>query len=369
MAHHFRLPGNPELAWSRGEPDSTELLLERKGIGTILTHDDDLQIIALGNAFVAYAAGNAALCICAAHSLEALRNLDRTQIPRFPHLPPNDGELVDPEFLSPDRLKVIFESPDGKDFVDCRLVDLHFQADNDLALLVVHDTAERGFFGLQMPLNLDVPRVGDVVMMVGHRLSVDHAEREESGPQVGEAAILSQSLEARRGLVTDVQFERSGKGQSFVIHTTFPSLPGMSGSPVFLDLKKGDQMSPIGLLSADLSDDRAENDQRIAGRSTVSMLWPIAGLGMMMTWESEEAPRLTVLADLLAREKVPNASRRSELDCNLSRSRTVLRFFDPAHGRCELETPGHPLASDQGVAVHIHPSRASVGPAKFSCRH
>src|SRR5690349_9839167 len=86
------LPGDAESrSWVIALPnDDNPNPAEKEAIATLVAIDEEPKPVILGAAFVIGASGSRALCMCAAHSIEALKSFDMSREQSFSWYPPPD---------------------------------------------------------------------------------------------------------------------------------------------------------------------------------------------------------------------------------------------------------------------------------------
>lgn len=306
---------------------------ERRVVGTLLAASDDLDLNVLGTAFVVGAAGQLALCMCAAHSLERALALESARRHASAWTIPPDA-MGAPRYASFERVHVVFLV--DREVVTCRVRDFSYIGGNDLALLTVEAPEGRSMFSERLALDLAVPRIGDEVAVL-----TNHIELEQGDSNLGSFSL---ELQMRHGVVTEVNFGRTMPGQSGVFYTSIPAHGGMSGSPVLRPPKLGEPLTVCGVLSSDLSPAEAFNDFLVSGRSAMSMLWPAHALGI--TARHENGSQHFSFGELLAAKFLDDHTVDATVVAVQRRDQTIIVYKDSVYGGVELKVTGHPNAPE-----------------------
>lgn len=220
--------------------------------------------------------------------------------------------------------------------VNCKVEQLNYISNYDVAVFTIYNPDENLSFFNHVELDLAVPHVGDVVAVLANDISLESA-----GDGQGH---VTQSLHMRFGTVTEVNWDKSTlPGQSMYFQTTIPFTPGMSGAPVMLAPEKGANVAICGVVSADLSEPDAFKLMTVAGRSSVSMVWPAMGFGLDVDFDGCRGHRF--IGDLVKCGAIQSKQNGIQVTVVGSNEKTDTTYVDNRTNppsRVVLTTKGHP---------------------------
>jgi hypothetical protein len=314
-------------------------LLEESCLLTLITADDDGNLVVLGNGFVISNQGPYAICMSAAHCFEEAKKHQRgatvTACPTFP----DDFRRKATEYIKPDGIAAVYLTPEGP--ICCRICDINFIANYDGSLFTIRiPPGAAHVFEAHIELDLGMPAVGDEVGVLAHRL-----EMEQQAP--GEAT-LGRKIEFCLGTVTEVQTERRRLGKMCWFETTIPFHPGMSGAPLVVAPRPGAGVAACGIVSCDFSSDAAMNSFSQPGQGTAAMIWPAMGFGLKVLRPHQPAAEFAYVGELVEQGII--GTRNSEVSVVVRRGpdQVQLHYADRRSTSAKeivLQTAAHPLAS------------------------
>jgi len=155
-----------------------------------------------------------------------------------------------------------------------------FNNTTDLACCVVmpQDIFTHPFLATSIPLDMAVPRVGDIVHMVSHAtLLIDEIAPPTDLTGKDQTIQLSKSVSIRIGTVTGVYPRGLRQYRWPCFTTTIPAEAGMSGGFAFLP-RDGQTIAACGIICADNSSEEARTNQMLPGESVAASAWPALGL-------------------------------------------------------------------------------------------
>lgn len=308
--------------------------------------NDEPQV--LGNGFVVYAADNSALCLGAAHSFEAVKNIERKKTARGHLEVPFDFRVRGPEYFSSDRIKALVIVDDEP--IVCDLGHLNYLDGYDVAAFGVHAPQGREIFTSNVALDLSAPRPGDEIAVLANYLTMEPISTEPESQMK-----LTQRFEMRLGVVTEVIMGPSGhSNQSFIFKTTVPVTPGMSGAPVIAKPRKGEPVVVRGVVSSDFSEEAAFRSLLVPGSSAVSMPWPAMGLAMPVEIPPAKPAHL-FLGDLLHKKVLDDRSDHVTVHVRQSGDKTELLYVDERQQppvSILLTMQGHPNVEPKAATLN-----------------
>jgi Trypsin-like peptidase domain len=330
-------PSSKTQRWSRAQFDANPSL-EESCLLTLITADDDGNLVVLGNGFIISNQGPYAICMSAAHCFEeAKKHQWAATVPPCPTLP----DVLRPkatEYIKCDGIAAVQLMPKGP--ICCRICDINYIANYDGALFPVCVPPESGHvFEAHIDLDLGMPAVGDEVGVLAHRL-----DTEQQAP--GEANLVRR-VDLCLGTVTAVQTEQRRMGQTCWFETTIPFHPGMSGAPLIRAQRPGVVVATCGIISFDFSSKVSMNSFSEAGQGTAAMIWPAMGLGLKVRRPSQPTATFAYLGELVDEGILGN--RNSEVSVVVRRGgdQIELHYTDrrSSSAKIVLQTAAHPLAS------------------------
>ncbi|RWD63956.1 hypothetical protein [Mesorhizobium sp.] len=319
--------------WVAATPDHASPK-EKNVLVTLVAADENGELLVLGNAFVIYAGGNKAICMAAAHSFDRIKYQQMIMSGRHYYHMVDDFRPDVIEFVKTEEIFAFLVIDDV--VVNCKVEQLNYIANYDVAVFTIYNPDENLSFSNHVELDLAVPHVGDVVAVLANDISLESA-----GDGQGQ---LTQSLHMRYGTVTEVNWDKSPlPGQSMYFQTTIPFTPGMSGAPVMLAPEKRANVAICGVVSADLSEPEAFNLMTVAGRSSVSMIWPALGFGLDVDFDGYKGHRF--IGDLVNSGAIQSKKNGIRVTVVGSNDKTDTTYVDnrtnPPSG-VVLTTKGHP---------------------------
>ncbi|MFZ5618131.1 MAG: hypothetical protein ACOZAA_12520, partial [Pseudomonadota bacterium] len=163
--------------------------------------------------------------------------------------------------------------PDG---FTSKIHQLSYIDNYDVAALEIDAPDSLGHFAF----DIRMPQVGDEVALLGNRIETNSTDG---------GLVLSKRLDFLFGTVTNITLGASRQKQSYCFETTIPIVSGMSGAPILINPRTGDQASVCGVASFDVSESQAFTDFMISGNSSVSGLLPLLGLALKVRIEEQNA--------------------------------------------------------------------------------
>ena len=281
------------------------------------------------------------MCVGAAHSFDVVKRLQRARSARgYANVAPHFRSRG-PEYIDPDKIHLFLIV--GGQIAVCKVDQINYLENYDVAVFTVRAPTDGPKLTSQVAMDLGTPFVGEEVAVIAHHLTVSDLSVEAESSR----GVVTRNLDLRLGVVNEVQMGPSPlPGQSFVFRTTIPVTPGMSGAPVATKPVPGGPLTIRGVVSSDASEDAAFHSFHTAGRSTMSMLWPVMGLGLNVVVPPSPS-RFAFLGELLAVGVFDSRSDRVSVTVGqpsdmLEVSYTDERVAPPT--RVLLSTTGHPFA-------------------------
>jgi Trypsin-like peptidase domain len=323
--------------WSRAQFD-VNIPLEESCLLTLISADDDGNLVVLGNGFIISNQGPYAICISAAHCFEeAKKHQWAATVTPCPTLP-DVFKSKATEYIRPDGIAAAYLTPKGP--ICCRICDINYIANYDGSLFTIRVPPESGHvFEAHIELDLGMPAVGDEVGVMAHRLEI-----EQRAP--GEAE-LRRKIEFCFGTVTAVQTEQRRMGQMCWFETTIPFHPGMSGAPLVRAPRPGIVVAACGIVSSDFSSEAAMNSFSEPGRGTAAMIWPAMALGLKVR-RSDQPAAFAYLSELVDQGIIRNQNSEVSVVVRRGPNQIELHYTDrhpTSAKKIVLQTAAHPLAS------------------------
>jgi len=230
----------------------------------------------VGTGFVIAANNDFALAMTAKHVL--VEGAERIQRPTPSHA--SSALFVHPTqpSLDPQKLRAVWMGQQHADMLN--VLHAGYNDTTDLACCVVmpQESFVEPFRATSIPLDMAVPRTGDVVHLISQAaLLVEEAVPPTDPSGRGQTIRFTKSVSIRIGTVTGVypQGLRQYKWPCFT--TSIPVEPGMSGGFTFLP-RDGQTIAASGIVCADASPDEARTNQMLPGESIIACAWPALGL-------------------------------------------------------------------------------------------
>jgi hypothetical protein len=322
--------GRKWLSAELAEPSKFDSLLL-----TMIGQSSDGTVTVVGNAFIIYANGRDALCLTAAHNFEFLKSLSKAgSLQSHPTLP-RDFEFRGTQYIKTDGCTAMWTYQD-RPYI-CKLTKINYIENYDVAVFTARSEETAPPFSGRLALDLRMPRLGDEVAVLAHRL--DYEAFSDGG------GSLQRSLLFRLGTVSESTTSADRMKQTFSFETTIPIMPGLSGSPIVVMPEIGKPLTVCGVVSSDSSLSEAFESTSIAGQSRGAALWPCAGLGFEMEIEAK-GPTVALIADLIAGNFLQVRSDHIEVSATYRGARLHIFYSDldsEPPQRILLETTGHPL--------------------------
>jgi len=179
--------------------------------------------------------------------------------------------------LEPEKLKIVRMG--NNEAVMLNAVHACYNNTIDIASCIVISQPDESIAEqVSIPLDIEVPAVGEVV----HMVAMDEMKLQELVPPQdnngkGQHIALSRRISIRVGVVTAVypQGFRQYRWPSFT--TSIPAKPGMSGGFVYWP-REGTTIAACGVVCADNSEDKAHQDFSQCGESVIGCAWPALSL-------------------------------------------------------------------------------------------
>jgi hypothetical protein len=230
----------------------------------------------VGSGFIIAANTEFALAITAKHVL--VDGTTRVQRPLQLHAP--SALFVTPSLPSIERekLRAVWMGHEHADMLNVRHMRLNNTTDLACCVVMPQEIFTDPFLATSIPLDMAVPRVGDIVHMVSHAtLLIDEIIAPTDPTGKGQTIQLYKSVSIRIGTVTGVYPQGLRQYRWPCFTTTIPAEPGMSGGFTFLP-RDGQTIAACGIICADNSSEEARTNQMLPGESVVASAWPALGL-------------------------------------------------------------------------------------------
>jgi hypothetical protein len=293
---------------------------------TLISESSEGTIVVVGNAFIIYANGHDALCLTAAHNFEFIKSLQKSNsLQSHPTLPP-DFQFRGTQYIKADGSAAMWTSH-GRPYI-CKVMKINYIQNYDAAVFSAHSDELAPEFPSRMALDIRMPKIGDRVAVLAHRLDLKS--------QSDERGILERNLVFWLGTVTENPTATDRMNQRFSFETTIPIPPGLSGAPIIAQPELGKTVAVCGVVSFDFSPAEAFTNFQIAGKSRAAAIWPSAGLGFEMNIESKGLSA-ALIGDLIAENFIDVRSPHVQLSVHPHEGKLVIQYNDiqPIH-RSEL---------------------------------
>lgn len=261
----------------------------------------DREISIEGSGFIIAGSQDFAAVFTAKHVL--LEGAFRTQRPHQRHAP--SALFIPKSHTKPSieakSLKVLWMGLQNASMMDVN--HLIYNDSTDVAGCIIIPELDSGpFQPVSIPIDTDVPSVGEVI----HMVSLDNLSVSTDTVEIGEFFSLSRRISVRVGVVTGVYPKgyRQYKWPCFT--TSIPAMPGMSGGFVTLP-KKDKTVAACGIVCADNSPDEARNNQSICGDSVVASTWTSLGLRLPESLPAAKSEKQTSIYEFMRSGKMPMA--------------------------------------------------------------
>lgn len=254
----------------------------------------------IGTGFAIAAFGREAIAITAAHNFEEAAKVQRpwtlshsSALPEF-KISKTRSLSIDPKLLRACYLDT-----------GCIICEINFVPEIDIAVFTIRleESESRDPLTGRFTIDTSIPEPGQEVALLGFT-SMAIVEEETRGDGF-ERFVVQRRATMRRGVISDVHLQ-GNRVPWPCFETTIPVEGGMSGGPVIWygpDRTPGETtMVACGLISRDISPDEARASYKVAGCSTMAMLWPCLGLAVHGAYESGGAPVRVFLLELIQRK-------------------------------------------------------------------
>lgn len=240
-----------------------------------------------------------ALALSARHVLDHAQAI---QDPNPKHAPSALAEFLPKKLPSIDPLKLRMMWMGANHGSMLKVVHACY-ADHDVVGYVVQtqdDIETAKFKPSTIPLDLQMPNVGDQICLIA-QLGLDKIEPFKEGTSIG--FTHERHAEMYMGVVTHVAKDgyRQHKNACFTI--SIPTLPGMSGSPVYVVPKFGKAVGVCGVVSADFSPNY--DDGKVKGESVIACAW--VALAMEFPEAMHNGAKMITLYEYMRRKRMPKA--------------------------------------------------------------
>lgn len=300
------IPYDLEKRWWVEASGTNPVLVDsfRPALVAFLAFNKDRVPRIVGTGFVVAAASDFALVVSAKHVFtEGVLNAQR----------PHRGHASSALFihkqdripsLKPDKLKVAWM---GRKNAAMFNVDHACYNDTlDIAsCIIMPQPGESILERVSIPLDIDVPMVGEVV----HMVAMDGMEAQELTPPSdgsgnGQCTSLFRRISIRVGVVTTVYPQGFRQYRWPCFTTSIPAEHGMSGGFIYWP-REGTTIAACGVVCADNSTDEARRSFFECGESVIGCSWPALSLLIPLTVPSyPDAPTYT-LFEMVRRGHVP----------------------------------------------------------------
>ena len=256
-----------------------------------------------GTGLIVAAASDFALVVSAKHVFT--EGIMKAQRPYPMHAPTATFILKHDKIpsLAPDKLKVIWMG--SKNAAMLNATHVCYNDTLDIASCIVMTQEGESFAKkVSIPLDTDVPTVGEVV----HMVALDDMEAQELVPRdnggKGQVISVFRRISIRVGVVTEVYPKgfRQYRWPSFT--TSIPSKPGMSGGFVYWP-REGKTIAACGVVSADNSTEEAHRDSSQCGESIIGCAWTALSLRAPQTIPPQPDTPTCTLFEMVRRGLVP----------------------------------------------------------------
>ena len=300
------IPHDLEKRWWVEASGTNPVLVDsfRPALVAFLAFDRDRVPRIVGTGFVVAAASDFALVVSAKHVFT--EGVLRAQRPHVGHA--SSALFVHNQDRTPslksDKLKVMWMG--SKNAAMLNADHACYNDTLDIAsCIVMPQPGESISERVSIPLDMDVPTVGEVVHMVAME---GMKEREIVPPSgiggKGQAISLFRRISIRVGVVTAVYHQRYRQYRWPCFTTSIPAEPGMSGGFVYWP-REGTTIAACGVVCADNSTDEARRDFSQCGESVIGYAWPALSLRIPVTVPSHPDVPTYTLFEMVRRGLVP----------------------------------------------------------------
>ena len=158
---------------------------------------------------------------------------------------------------------------------------------------------------VSIPLDIDVPAVGEVVHMVAMEgLKAQEIEPPNDRDGNGQIFSIFRRISIRAGVVTGVYPEQYRQYRWPCFTTSIPAEPGMSGGFVYWP-RNGTTIGACGVVCADNSSDDARRDFLQCGESVIGCAWTALSLRIPLTVPSRPDGPTYTLFEMVRRGLIP----------------------------------------------------------------
>lgn len=206
--------------------------------------------------------------------------------------------------LEPEKLKVLWMGSKNAAMLNA---DHACQNDTlDIASCIVMPQQNESIAeGVSIPLDIDVPAVGDVVHMVAMEdMKVQELSPPSDSNGKGQVISLFRRISIRVGVVTAVYLQGFRQYRWPYFTTSIPAKPGMSGGFVYWP-REGITIAACGVVCADNSTDEAHSDFSQCGESVIGCAWPALSLRIPLIIQSHQDASTYTLFEMISRGIVP----------------------------------------------------------------
>lgn len=201
--------------------------------------------------------------------------------------------------LEPKKLKALWLGTGNAEMLNINHASYNDSTDIACCVLLKQELSTSPFDPISIPMNTEVPSIGDVI----HMVSLAEMEVNETIPPdkitgVGQLLTIKRGVSIRIGVVTHVYPKgfRQYKWPCFT--TSIPAMPGMSGGFVYLP-DEGKTISACGVVCADNSKVSTYKDYNLCGESVVACTWPALCLHTPKTIPSSPEDPTYTLFDMI----------------------------------------------------------------------
>lgn len=257
------------LEWNQAELPSGPHLL-KDCLVTLFAFSNSRSPRLIGTGFIVNASKSTAVAVTAAHNFEEVCNIQARSRRHHPTALPEflgNLSLID---LDRKKLRISCMNRHG---VEAAIVDwAAWDQAADVAFFGIStQDASKVYFDSHFRLEKPSIKVGDEVALLGYSdMKIIKDERDGRG---FEEFSFSQQLLLRKGYITNYHPQGHILCKGPCVETSIPVFLGMSGGPVFVVPKEGEEMKPFGLISSCPETDRERKfDRSIRGCSIIALL-------------------------------------------------------------------------------------------------
>lgn len=249
----------------------------RPALVAFLAFDRDRVPQIIGTGFVVAASSDFALVVTAKHVFT--EGILRAQCPHSGHVASSlfVGNQYKIPSLEPEKLKVIWMG--SQNAIMLNADHAGYNDALDIASCIVMPQPDESIAEqVSIPLDIDVPAVGEVV----HLVAMDDMKVQELAPPSersgkGQHISLSRRISIRVGVITAVYPQGFRQYRWPCFTTSIPAKPGMSGGFVYWP-REGITIAACGVVCADNSTDEAHRDFSQCGESVIGCVWTALSL-------------------------------------------------------------------------------------------